>query len=116
MELPPDRIRILINASDGYEDFLKMGIDAKASNPPSVEQITMMIGAQKGRLYRLMGFLLIEPPIDVRLKIVDFDGTNLDLVNTDDPRFSGWFKVADEPTPKIIRHGDYLFDLVSACI
>ncbi len=109
----PERIHINWNASDGYEAFMECGINATRHYPPTPEQITEVLTRQKGRLFRLMGWI-DEPFAEVVLAIEGEDSTGLQIASRSEPSFAGTFIVATEPPPMIIRHGDYRFDLIKA--
>jgi hypothetical protein len=108
----PERIHINWNASDGYETFLENGIDPRPSNPPSIEQIAYVLAKQEGKLFRLLGWV-DEPQVNVSLKIIGSSDTNLSIINYNEPSFDGEFVVADEPSPMMTIHGDFVFDLVN---
>lgn len=110
----PERIHITWNAADGYEEFLECGIRVTQHDTLTPDQITAVLARQKGRLFRLMGWVEDPSISSVTLRIDDYNEEELQVVNCDTPQFNGTFVVAAEPLPYRSQHGDYIFDLIKA--
>jgi hypothetical protein len=106
----PETIHIIVNASDGWERFQELNI--QATRHVSREQITLLLSSQTGKLFRLIGWAG-EPPAEVTLSVETSGDDAFMMTNHLEPPFTGLYSVATEPAPRVLMpHGDYRFDLV----
>lgn len=107
----PEIINVNLNAADGWQRFVEMGLSDAAARRPAPEQIQAMLGRQAGRLFRVAGFV-VEPPADVLLRVRGAQPEGIRLASTVEPAFEDVYSVAAEPPPSVTQHGDYQFCLL----
>ena len=105
----PNSINVVLNAADGIDLISRFLPDVAIDRALTIEELSILLGKQAGRLFRLHGFTNSnEYSLAISGVVVD---TNALFVKCKEPPFEQAMVVANEPPPSITMHGDYTFTL-----